>query len=125
MAAATKEPMGSRGDSQPVQLRFGIPLPVGQALETPSKVAQLAPLEQRGASRLMRLADEVGRTVHFHRNLRIILQSHERVDAVPGGLATMLFLHIETARTDFSYDIRLQLRRAHFMRSQSDAAGQQ
>ena len=64
-------------------------------------------LEQRAASRLMRTADKVGRTVHFDRNLLPILQSNQRVDAVPGDLTTMLFLHVETARTDFSYHIGL------------------
>ena len=100
-----------------------IPLPVGHALEPPSKVAQLAMLEQRGACGLMRTADEVGRTVHFHRKLCAILQSDERVDAVPGRLATMLFLYTGTARTDLSYNIGLQLRRFPFFRDERIAAG--
>ena len=79
---------------QPVELLAVVPLPVGHVLEPPAKVAQLAMLEQRGASRLMRPANEVGRTVHFHRNPLPIIQSNERVDAVSGGLATMLFLYL-------------------------------
>ena len=94
---------------QPVQLLAAIPLPVGNALEPPAKVAQLAMLEQRGTSGPLRMAKEVERTVYFHGNLLPILQSHERVDAIPGGLATMLFLHTGPARTDLSYNIGLQL----------------
>ena len=99
------------------------PFPIAHDLEIPSKVAQLAMLEHRGASRLMRTADEVGWTVHFHRNLPSIIESHERVDAVPGDLAAMLFLHIETARADFSYHIGLELRRLPFFFDESVAAG--
>ena len=90
-----------------MQLLAAIPLPVGHALEPPSKVAQLAMLEQRGAGRLLCSADEVERTVHFHRNPRPIIQSHERVDTVPGQLATMFFLDMRNARTDFSYHVKL------------------
>ena len=86
---------------QPVQLLAPIPLPVGHALEPPAKVAQLAMLEQRSAGRLMRLADKVGRTVHFHRKLFPIIQSDKRVDAVPGRLATMLFLDVGSAQANF------------------------
>ena len=106
-----------------MQVLAALPLPVGHALEPPTKVAELAMLEQRSAGRLMRLADKVERTVHFHRKLCAILQSDERVDAVPGGLATMLFLHIVTARTDFSYNVRLQLRRPPFCFDEGVAAG--
>ena len=60
MQAATKEHMGSRSDWQPGQLPpSGGPLPVEHDLEMPSKVAQLAMLEHRGAIWLMRTADEV------------------------------------------------------------------
>ena len=71
-----------------------LPLPVFDTFETPFKVAQLAMLEQRGASRLMRTTHKVGRTVHFRRNPLPMIQSHERIDAVPGDLAAILFLHI-------------------------------
>ena len=109
---------------QPVQLPpSGVPLPVEHALETPPKVAQLAMLELRAAIWLMRTADEVGWTVHFHRNLPSIIQSNQRVDAVPGDLAAMLFLHIVAARADFSYHIRLELRRLPFSRDEGVAAG--
>ena len=74
-----------------------MPLPVGHAFETPSKVTQLAILEQRAASRLMRSAHKVGRTVHFNRNPLPVIQCDERVDAVPGGLASMLFFHLGNA----------------------------
>ena len=107
---------------QPVQLLAAIPLPVRHALETPSKVAQLAMLEPRGAGRLMGTADEVEWTVHFHRNLLPIIQSHERVDAISGGLATMLFLDMDTVRADFSYHVGLQLRRLPFSRDESVVA---
>ena len=80
-------------------------------------------LEQRGAGRLVGTADEVGRTVHFHRNSRAIIQSNECVDAVSGGLATMLFLYTGTARTDLSYNIGLQLRWFAFFRDESVTAG--
>ena len=99
------------------------PIPVGHALDRPSKVAQLTPLEQRGASRLVRTAQKVRRTVHFDRKPPPILQSSQRIDAVPGGLAAMLFLDLDTARTDFSYDIGLQLRRLPFVFDESVAAG--
>ena len=90
-----------------MQLLAAIPLPVGDALEPPSKVAQLAMLEQRAASRLMRTAHKVGGTVHFDRDLLPIVESNERVDAVPGDLATVLCLYMDIARTDFSYHIGL------------------
>ena len=80
-------------------------------------------LEQRGAGRLVGTADEVGRTVHFHRNSRTIIQSNECVDAVSGGLATMLFLYTGSARTDLSYNIGLQLRQCRFLRCESVTAG--
>ena len=80
-------------------------------------------LEQSGAVRLMRTADEVERTVHFHRNPMPIIQSHERVNAVPGGLATMLFLNMRNARADFPYHVGLQLRRFPFFRDESITAG--
>ena len=108
---------------QPVELRAPIPLPVRHALEPPAKVAQLAMREQRSAGRLRRSADEVGRTVHFHRKLFAIVQSDERVDAVPGGLATMLFLDVGTARANFLDHIGLQLRRASFTFDEGVAAG--
>ena len=108
---------------QPVELLAPIPLPVGHALEPPAKVAQLAMLEQRSAGRLMRSADEVGRTVHFHRKLFAILQSDERVDAVPGHLATMLYLDVGTARANFADHGGLQLRRAPFSFDEGVAAG--
>ena len=38
---------------QPVQLVVVIPLPIANDFESPSDVAQLAMLEQRGASRLL------------------------------------------------------------------------
>ena len=63
-----------------------LPLPVFDTFETPFEVAQLAMLEQRAAIRLLRTADKVPRTVHFHRNLLPMIQSHERIDAVPGLL---------------------------------------
>ena len=106
-----------------MQLLAAIPLPVGHALEPPSKVAQLAMLEQRDAGRLLRTADEMGRTVNFHRNPLPIIQSHERVNTVPGGLATTFFLDMRNARTDFSYHFGLQLRRFPFFRDESVAAG--
>ena len=68
-------------------------------------------LEQRAPSRLMRTAEKVGRTVHFDRNLLPIVQSNQCVDAVPGDLATVLFLYIDIVRADFSHHIGLQLRR--------------
>ena len=80
-------------------------------------------LQQCVASGLLRTANKMVRTVHFHRNLLPIIQSHERVDAVPGDLAAMLFLHIETARADFSYHIGLELRRLPFFFDESVAAG--
>ena len=81
---------------QPGHLLAMIPLPVEHAFESPSKVAQLAMLEQRAAGRLMRSAHKVGRTVHFDRYLFPIVESNARVDAVPGDLATMLFLYAGT-----------------------------
>ena len=107
---------------QPVQLLAAIPLPVGHDLEPPSEISQLAMLEQRGAGELMGTADEVGRTVHFHRNSRPIIESNQCIDAVPGDLATMLFLYTGTARTDLSYNIGLQLRRFAFFRDESVVA---
>ena len=101
----------------------GVPLPVEHALETPPKVAQLAMLELRAAIWLMRTADEVEWTVHFHRNLPSIIQSNQRVDAVPGDLAAMLFLHIVAARADFSYHVRLELRRLPLCRDEGVKAG--
>ena len=80
----------------PGQLLAMIPLPVEHAFESPSKVTQLAMLEQRAAGRLMRSAHKVGRTVHFDRYLFPIVESNARVDAVPGDLATMLFLYAGT-----------------------------
>ena len=106
-----------------MQLLAAIPLPVGHALEPPSKVAQLAMLEQRGAGRLLGTADEVGRAVHFHRNPLPIIQRQERGDAGPGGLATMFFLDMRNARTDFFCHVGLQLRRLPFFRDESVAAG--
>ena len=82
---------------QPVKFHVRLPLPVGHAFELPSEVAQLAVLEQRGASRLMRVALEVGRAVDFYRKPVAISQSDERVDGVPGSLVTMLFLYMRTA----------------------------
>ena len=98
------------------------PLPVEHALETPPKVAQLAMLELRAAIWLMRTADEVARAVHFNCNPLPVIQSNQRVDAVPGNLATMLFLHFVAARADFSYHIRLELRRLPFFAEESVAA---
>ena len=114
---------GTTSSWQPMQLLAAIPLPVGHALEPPSKVAQLAMLEQRGAGRLLRTADEVGRTVYLHCNPCPIIQSHERVNTVPGGLATMFFFDMRNARADFSYHVGLQLRRFPFFRGESVAAG--
>ena len=89
------------------------------------KVAQLTPLEQRGASRLVRATQKVGRAVHFHRNPSPIIQSNQRVNAVPGGLATMLFLYIMDtgARADFLNHVALELRGVPFFRDKSFAAG--
>ena len=81
---------------QPGQLLAMIPLPVEHALEPPAKVTQLAMLEQRAAIRLMRTAHKVGRPVHFDRDLLPIVESNERVDAVPGDLASMLVLYAGT-----------------------------
>ena len=111
---------------QPVQrlAAASIPLPVGHASESPSKVTQLAMLEQRAASRLMRTADKVGRTVHFDRNLLPSLQCNERVDAVPRNLATMLFLYIlDIVRVDFSHHVALELRNRCTWLDESVAAG--
>ena len=80
----------------PGQILAMIPLPVEHAFESPSKVTQKAMLEQRAAGRLMRTADKVERTVHFDRYLLSIVESNARVDAVPGDLATMLFLYAGT-----------------------------
>ena len=84
-----------------MQVLAALPLPIGHALEPPTKVAELAMLEQSSTSRLLRLADEVEWTVHFHRKLFPIIQSDERVDAVPGRLATMLFLDVGSAQANF------------------------
>ena len=80
-------------------------------------------LEQRGTGRLMRSADKVGRTVHFYRKLSAIVQRDKRVDAVPGRLATMLFLDVCTARANFLHHIGLQLRRPPFTFDEGVAAG--
>ena len=108
---------------QPVQLLAAIPLPVGHDLEPPSEISQLAMLEQRGARGLLRTPDEMKRTVHLHRNALPILESHERVDAVPGDLAAMLFLDLDTVRADFSHHIGLQLRSRLSGRDESVMAG--
>ena len=100
-----------------------IPLPIANDFESPSDVAQLAMLEQRGARGLLRAPDKMRRTVHLHRNAFPILESHERVDAVPGGLAAMLFLDLDTARADFSHHIGLQLRSRLSGRDESVMAG--
>ena len=100
-----------------------VPFPVRHALEPPPKVSQLAMLEQRGARGLLRTPDKMRRTVHLHRNALPILESHERVNAVTGGLATMFFLDMRDARADFSYHVGLQLRRFPFFRGESVAAG--
>ena len=102
-----------------------IPIPVFDVFETPAKVSQLAMLEQRAAIRLLRTAHKVGRTVHFHRNPLPIIQSHERVDAVPGDLATMLLLYIGnvTGRTDLSDHVGLQLGSLPFFFDKSVTAG--
>ncbi len=94
---------------QPMQLLTQLPLPVRHTFEPPSEVTQLAVLEQRGAVGEMRTAQKVGWAVHFHRNPITTPQIYEGIDAVPRGLATILFLHIETARTDFSYNVGLKL----------------
>ena len=80
-------------------------------------------LEQRAASRLMRTADKVPRTVHFDRSLLPILQSNQRVDAVPGDLATVLFLYMDIVRADFSHHIGLQLRRRLSLSDEGVKAG--
>ena len=80
-------------------------------------------LEQRGASRLLGTFQEVRRTVHFHRNLTVIIQSHERIDAVPGGLATILFLHMGITRADLLCNIGLELRRPPVPFDESVEAG--
>ena len=81
-------------------------------------------LEQRAARRLMRTAHKVGGTVHFDRNLLPVLQSYERVDAVPRDLATMLFLYIlDIVRVDFSHHVALELRKRRSSRDESVAAG--
>ena len=54
-------------------------------------------LEQRAARLLMRTAHKVARPVHFDRNLLPIVQGNERINAVPGALATMLILYTEPA----------------------------
>ena len=102
-----------------------VPFPVEHAFEMPFKVAQLTPLEQCSASRLVRATQKVGRAVHFHRNPSPIIQSNQRVDAVPGGLATMLFLYImdTAARADFLNHVALELRGIPFFRDKSFAAG--
>ena len=68
-------------------------------------------LEQCGACWLVGTADEVGWTVHFHRNLLSIVQSNERVNAVSGPFATMLFIHTGNAAlgTDLLCNSGLQL----------------
>ena len=111
------------GPCQPVQLLAAIPLPVRHALEPPSKVAQLAMLEPRGAVRLMRMADKMEWAVHLNCNPFPIVQGYERVDAIPGHLAAILFLHIDAARTDFSHNIGLQLRRLRIRFAESVTAG--
>ena len=65
----------------------------------------------------------MGWAVDFHCNRLPIIQSNERVNAVPGGLATMLLLYVGTARADFSYHIGLQLRRTPFSFDKGVAAG--
>ena len=82
-------------------------------------------LEERAAGRLMRTAHKVVRPVHFDRYLLPIVESNERVDAVPGDLATRLFFHMGNARarTDFPYNIGLQLRGLPFLFDESVAAG--
>ena len=80
-------------------------------------------LEQCGARWLVGTADEVGWTVHFHCSLLPILQSNERVDAIPGDLTAMLFLYMGNTRADFSYNIGLKLGRYFTARDESGAAG--
>ena len=107
-----------------MQLLAAIPLPVGDALEPPSKVAQLAMLEQRAARRLMQTAHKVGRPVHFDRYLLPIVEGNKRVDAVPGELATVLFLYIlDVVRVDFSHHVALELRNRRSWPDESVAAG--
>ena len=108
---------------QPLQLLAAIPLPIRHALEPPPKVAQLAMLEPRGAVRLMRMADKMEWAVHLNCNPFPIVQGYERVDAIPGHLAAILFLHIDATRTDFSHNIGLQLRRLPFCFAESVTAG--
>ena len=80
-------------------------------------------LEHSGAIRQMRTAHKMKRTIHFNRNLLPIIQSQERVDAITGGLATMLFLHmLDIVRADFSYNVLLQLRRLRFFFDESVTA---
>ena len=80
-------------------------------------------LEHSGAIRQMRTAHEMKRTIHFNRNLLPIIQSQERVDAITGGLATMLFLHmLDIVRADFSYNVGLQLRRLRIFFDESVTA---
>ena len=102
----------------------GVPLPVEHDLETPPKVAQLAMLELRAASRLMRMTQKMRRPIHFDCYLHPVLQSNEHVDAVPGGLATMLLLCLDTARKNFTHHVGLHLRRPPFFRDEGAAAGQ-
>ena len=106
-----------------MQVLAALPLPIGHALEPPTKVAELAMLEQSSTSRLLRLADEVEWTVHFYRKLSAIVQRDKCVDAVPGLLATMLFLDVCTARANFLHHIGLQLRRPPFTFDEGVAAG--
>ena len=80
-------------------------------------------LEQRAASRLMRTAHKVGRPVHFDRYLLPIVEGSKRIDAVPGDLATVLFLYMDIARTDFSYHTGLQQRRPPLFRNEGVEAG--
>ena len=80
-------------------------------------------LEQRAASRLMRTAEKVGRTIHLDRNLLPIVQSNQRVDAVPGDLATMLVLNLDIVGADFSHHIGLQLRRRLSLSDEGVKAG--
>ena len=80
-------------------------------------------LEQRAASRLMRTAHKVRRPIHFDRNPLPIVQGNERVDAVPGNLATMLILYTESARADFSHHFTLELRWPPFFKYESFVAG--
>ena len=111
------------GPCQPLQLLTASPLPVRHDLEPPPEVAQLAMLEPRGTRWLMRTADKMGWAVHLHGNPLPIDQGHERVDSIPGDLAAILFHHVGAARTDFSHNIGLQLRRLRIRFAESVTAG--